>query len=228
MNWRATLWVILAAATLILIAVAPVSAGDKVTWYWEDADAGGFTYPGGHQFDKFMNTTEEPESDIGNTVTLGEGESVWWYAHEAAECDLQFHAPPGTWKVTYWVTTNSVDEHSIYVRLYVVKANGDAILINKACNKIKPYHNPKRRTVDMHSGALDLNQGDRLAVEIQWSDGADDGDTLTVYYNSTSYDSQLVSPTNSPPYPVPEPSILTLIAVGLMLFVCISGFKRLN
>jgi hypothetical protein len=215
-------------ATLILIAVAPVvSAGDKVTWYWKDTNASGFTYPGGHQFDKFMNTTEAPESDTDNTVTLGKGESVWWYAHEAAECDLQFHT--GEWSAIYWVKTNSDGGHRINVRLYVVKADGSANLINEKWKMISFHDSPKKKTCSIPTnGPLDLNQGDRLAVEIQWSSNADADDTLTVYYNSTSYDSRLVSPPKSPPYPVPEPSILTLISVGLILFICISGFKRLN
>lgn len=101
---------ILVLGMLVLASVHVASATGEVTWYWKDVD-----YSNGHDFDKFMNTTEVPQTSTSNIVTLGSGERAWWYADEAAQCNLTF--PAGDWIATYWVQAmNPVDKIRGYIQ----------------------------------------------------------------------------------------------------------------
>lgn len=226
MNGRATLWVILAAVMLILIAVAPVvSADGEITWYWKDADAGGFTYPG-HQFDKFMNKSAEPTGNEDVSISIDPGEEVWWYADQPAQCDLEF--PPGDWRVHYSVEAEEdPGKKTMTVGVYILRSDGTTDMLGQQTRPISKSNglvNWSSTITTSQTTALSID--DRMAVKFRWSNGAKEA--LTIHYESKFCPSRLVSPPNSPPYPVPEPSILTLISVGLILFICISGFKRRN
>ena len=227
MNGRAMLWVTLAAAMLILIVVAPVvSAGDKVTWYWKDTNASGFTYPGGHQFDKFMNKSAEPTGDEDVFISIDPNGEVWWYADQPAQCDLEF--PPGDWRVHYSVEAEEdPGKKTMTVGVYILRNDGTTDKLGTRTRPIGKSDGLRRWSSTIKtSKTTSLSVGDRMAVRFRWVNGAKEA--LTIHYDSESYPSKLVSPPYSPPYPVPEPSILTLISIGLILFVCISGFKRLN
>lgn len=211
-------WVILVLVMLgicMIASIAEAEHGKGVTWYFKDVD-----YPdNGHVYDKFMNRTEEPTGATDYTVTLGPGKSAWWYANEAAECDLTFHT--GAWKATYWAQTNSNNPHRIYVRLYVVKEDGTPNLISKKWNTLKSCETPTKKERPLPTDSpTSVNRGERIALEIQWSSSADPGDTLTIYYNSTSYKSRLASTSNN--YPIPEFPTLALplaIVLGIVFFL---------
>jgi len=214
-RWAILVLVLLGICTITTIA----EAGTEVTWYFKDTNVSGFSHPSGHIFDKFMNRTEVPTGTANYTVTLGPGERAWWYANEAAECDLTFHT--GEWKATYWANTNSNNAHRIYVRLYVVKEDGTPNLISEKWNTLKYHDSPKKKERPLPTNSsTHVNKGERIALEIQWSPSADSGDTLTIYYNSTSYKSKLISPPDH--HPIPEFPTLALplaIVLGIVFFL---------
>jgi len=260
-------YTVIAALLILLAGVSCASASsakshNSVTWYLTGVDASGFNFPSGHGYDKIMSQSE-PE-DCDGSVTLGKGESVWWYSEQAARTDLVF--PSGEWKIIYWVETNSVNKPRVYLRLYVLKPDGSAEQIAEvedSIGKPKKYESKKyngdNKIIEKEwelevDDAVLLKTGDRLALEIQFSGNAEDGDYLKIYYHKppepeeqgdnggmhamssrmggmkgdrhggdgddkggcrTKDHSRLVSPSNSPPYPVPELSSLALVAAGL-------------
>jgi len=207
-------WMIVMVLILVSATAQMVSADCEVTWYWSDTDAT-FSHPTdtNYKFHKLMDK-DEPTGTTDYTVSLNKGESAWWYTHEAAERDLTF--PAGNWKAIYWAETNSDNEHRIYARLYVVKDDGSKTLIGERYNTLKHQSSPKRKErLISTSSPTNVNQGDRLAVQIEWSGNAESGEVLTVHYNN--YQSCLVSPPNSPPWPVPELPTVILFSTGLLI-----------
>ena len=213
-------------AVMLAVLVPVVSAEGEITWYWKDTDADGFGYPM-HQFDKFMDKSAEPTGNEDVSISIDHGEEVWWYANQSAQCDLEF--PPGDWKVHYSVETEHDNgKKSLAVGVYILRSDGTTDKLgqirNRQINKSDGLKNWSSTIKTPQNTCLSI--GDRMAVRFRWSDGAKGA--LTIHYDSESYPSKLVSPPNSPPYPVPEPSTLALLSIGLLLLVCIAGFKRLK
>ncbi|MGB2842894.1 MAG: hypothetical protein WBC40_10560 [Halobacteriota archaeon] len=225
MKGNRRLIVILVFGMLVLASVQVVGAAGEVIWYWKDVNVSGFSYPSGHQFDKFMNTSEAPQGDANYTVTLGKGERAWWYANYPAECNVTF--PKGKWTTTFWVNaTNSTDnEKVITVRVWGIYANGSDCWARHTSPKT---HNAgyiekieTKPSPDWPSYTVPV--GGRIAVEVLWYSEANG--SLVVYCNSITYNSSLTSPPNSPAYPVPELSTLFLFSTGL---ITLAGYVLLT
>ena len=210
-RWTMVLVLILVSATAQM-----VSADDgKVTWYWKDVGVT-FSHPTGlnYEFHKLMDK-DEPTGTTDYTVSLSKGESAWWYAHEPAECDLTF--PAGNWKVIYWAEASGDSGHRVYARLYVVHTDGTFTEIVEGYSNLGPSGTPVQKTRTLQSSSIDVNTGERIAVQIEWSSSADPGDVLTIHYNHPDYKSHLVSPPHSPVWPVPEPATIILVSAGLLI-----------
>lgn len=217
---------VLVLGMVVLASVQVVGAQGEVIWYWKDVDVSGFDYPAGHVFDKFMNTTELPQTATSNTITLEADERAWWYAHEAAQCDLTF--PSGDWTFYFWAETNSGDSERIYprvVKLYENGSSGGYITSASAYKSIKSADGIKEITYSVEGSLMSFQQGDRVAVEILASSGFEAGEWLKIYYNSTSHNSTLTSPSSSPAWPVPELSTLLLLSIGL---ITLAGYVLLT
>ena len=218
---------VLALAMVVLASVQVVGAAGGVTWYWKDVNASGFSYPSGHVFDKFMNTTEAPQTSTSNTVTLDKGERAWWYAHEAAQCNLTF--PAGGWGVTFWINaTNSTDNgRKVTIRLQGINSTGYQISgttgYKGGLYTISNATNIEKIEKTLSCDPVDMLEGDRIALEVLWYSMANG--SLIVFYNSTSHNSSLISPSNSPVYPVPELSTLILFSTGL---IALAGYVLLT
>ena len=209
--------VLLGICTITTIAEAK-SGTANVTWYFKDTNVSGFSHPSGHIFDKFMNSTEVPTGTADYTVTLGPGERAWWYANEAAECDLTI--PCGEWTFHFWAETNSNDSERIYPRVVKVYENGsiDYITSKRRYQGIKSAEGIKEINYNVSGSQTSFKQGDRIAVEILFS--ADEGEWLKIFYNSTTYKSKLISPQDH--YPIPEFPTLALplaIVLGIVFFL---------
>ena len=216
---------------LVSATVQMVSAAGEVTWYWKDADVSGFTLPSsGHQSDKFMNTSEAPQGDTSYTVTLGKGERAWWYVNYPAECNLTF--PDGNWKVIFWVNaTNSTDnEATITIRLQGINSTGYQISgttgYKGGTYTIKNATNIEKIEKTLSADSINMSEGDRIAVEVLWFGSANG--TLLVYYNSTTCNSTLTSPPNSPVWPVPELPTIILFSAGLLILAGYAYMDRRN
>jgi len=214
---------ILITILLLLLAgtveATSTQSRDSVTWYFTDRNATEYGYLSEHS--KFMSQSAPAGSYC--TITLQEGESVWWFADGAAGTDMVF--PHGDWKVVYWVKTNHKDKHkpdkyederklkyAVYVRLYVLKEDGRTELIKEKKNTLGHASGVTKKKCSLRTDPIILEKGDRLAVEIQSDEGV-----VTLYYNSESYPSRVTSPPHSPPYPVPELSTTILLCAGLVL-----------
>jgi len=211
---------ILGMLVLAMASVQVVGAIGEVIWYWKDTNVSGFTLPSeDHLFDKFMNTSEAPEENINYTVTVGRNESVWWYANYPAECNLTFPAGDENkpWVVSYWAQAfGDAGGHPIYARLYVIHSNGSATMVDERYNTLAPASGLTKKERELYPGAIDVDAEERIAIQIEWYKTAGEGDALKIYYNSTTYNSTLTSPPDSPAYPVPELSTLILFSTGLL------------
>ena len=193
--------------------VQVVGAADKVIWYWKNEI---FTDPPmTHTTDKIMDQYN-PTGTTHNIITLGPDEEGWWYAENAAQCDLSF--PPGDWIITCWIETNSPDDEKATVYIYNITIAGEKRQIDGSRGKYLDsadgiYELSKTFTTD---SVTSLYEGDRIAVRVTFSSAAEPGEWLKIYYNSASHDSSLISPSNSPVYPVPELSTLILFSTGLL------------
>ena len=215
---------ILVLVMVVLVMVQVVGAAGEVTWYWKDTNAA-FSHPtaANYKFHKLMDKTE-PTGTTDYTVTLGPSESAWWYTDEAAECDLTF--PAGKWAVRYWAEASGDDgKHPVYARLYVVHTDGSATKIIEKYSWLAPEDGLVEKTRTLSPSSIDVNTGERLAIQIEWYHTADLGDTLTIHYNHNDYKSRLISPSSSPVCPVPELSTLVLLSIGL---ITLAGYVLLT
>jgi hypothetical protein len=172
-----------------------------------------------------VNATHGGEHDGGKK------RFCYWYADEIAQNVLTFGDE--SWNFTFWAKVKG--SVRIYPRVCKVEDDSNTVYLTNN-NQYKGITSGNgidvikiEKTVDSIAGesARQFNVGDRLAIEILVS-GIGEGEWVEIYYNSSGHPSRVTYPHDTPPYPVPEPSILTLISVGLILFICISGFKRLN
>ena len=188
-----------------------VNAEGEITWNWHDTNASGFSYPSGHHTDKIMDNIQ---GTTQYSITLNSGERAWWYTNDTAEGDISF--PSGDWTFHFWAETNSSDSDRIYPRVIRLSANNTfkPATSTSAYKTIKEVNGIKEIQYSItNNDTVSFLAGDRLAVEVLFS--ADDGDTLTIYFNSTTYPSSLTSPSNSPTYPTPEIPTIVLLSAGL-------------
>jgi len=175
-------------------------AEGEVTWYWKDRVASGFSFPV-HKSDELMDKIA-PQGGTDSSVTLSPGERGWWYADKAVEESLTF--PVGDWTMTFWAETNSPNDERMYSRVVKVFENGtvEYMTSTSVYENIESSDGIKEITETVTAaGATNLQQGDRIAIEILLSSGAEVGEWLKVYYSSTSHNSRLISPPSSPHYP---------------------------
>jgi hypothetical protein len=216
---------------MLLLALTPIMNAQNnnliVTWWWKDMDAT-FSHliDPNYKFHKLMDKTE-PTGTAEYAVTLGPGESAWWYTDEAAECDLTF--PAGKWVARYWAeASGDQGSHRVYARLYVVHTDGGITMITQEYSLVAPEDGLVEKIRDLETNSIDVNPGERIAIQIEWYRTADPGDTLTIHYNYEDYKSRLVSPSTSPPWPVPELPTLILFSVGLVGLASLVAFRRLR
>ena len=207
-------WMIVLVLILVSATAQMVSADGEVTWYWKNET---FSTPlPGHTSDKIMDQYN-PIGTTDDIVTLGPNGEGWWYAENAAQCDLSF--PSGNWNLVCWIETNSSDKKQVSVYIYNITTMGEKKQIDgrkaKYLNSTDGiYKLSKTFTTD---SVTSLHKGDRIAIRVTFSSAAEAGDWLKIYYNSTTYSSSLTSPPNSPPWPVPELPTLALFSVGLLI-----------
>jgi len=212
-------WMIVLVLTLVSATAQMVSADGEVTWYWKNVNVSGFSYPttSTHTSDKFMNTSEAPQGDTSYTVTLGAGERAWWYTKYPAEYDVPF--PQGKWTTTFWVNaTNLTDnEKTITVKVHGIYANGSDCWVRYTSPKTSNAGSIEKIETKPSSNwpSYTVPEGGRIAAEVLWYSNANG--SLIIYYGSTTYNSSLTSPPDSPVYPVPELPTLTLFSVGLLI-----------
>ena len=221
MDTNRRLPVILIAGLLVLTMVQMAGAAGEVTWYWKNDI---FTDPPTtHTSDKIMG----PYSPTGATddiVTLCPGERAWWYAGNAAQCDLTF--PEGNWVFHFWIETNSADLERVYPRVVRVhNSNSEYVTSSSSYKGIKSDEGVKEITYAVSGDLTNFQQEDRVAVELLFSASAEAGEWLKIHYNSSAHNSALTSPPSSPAYPVPESSVLILFLTGLIALV---GYVALN
>ena len=220
--------IILALMLVSAAAVQMVSAAGEVTWHWKDANVSGFAPPSGHESDKFMNTSEAPEGDVNYTVTLGAGDRAWWYTKYPAECDVTF--PQGKWTTTFWVNaTNSTDDEKVItVRVRGIYANGSDCWVRYTSPKTHNAGSIEKIETKPSSDwpSYTVPEGGRIAVEVLWYGSA--SGPLIIYYNSTTYNSTLTSPPNSPVWPVPELPTLVLFSAGLLILAGYAYMDKRN
>jgi hypothetical protein len=210
MNLKPALHVV--AIVVILMAAVQFTAVEALgeqTWYLTPTSYTGTPADDGtdHHANKIMSKTQTSDDHVAFTST----ETMWWYADNAAECDLTFGA--GSWSLHLYHDT--MDDESgevgetITADIYKVKADGTATRIATGSNTTV---SGQTETIFTCSplGNQDFITGDRLAVRISWSST----DTLWIYYSSAK-PSTLKSPSSDPGYPIPEPSTLVLFATGL-------------
>ena len=137
---------------------------DKINSFSHPTDAN-------YKFHKLMDKTE-PTGTTDYTVTLGPGESAWWNTEEAAECDLTF--PAGKWVARYWAeASGGSGSHRVYARLYVVHVDGSATVIIEKYSLLAPKDGLVEKTRDLELDSIDVNTGERLAIQIEWYHTAD-------------------------------------------------------
>lgn len=213
--------VILIAGLLVLTLVQMAGAAGEVTWYWKNDI---FTDPPTtHTSDKIIDQYS-PSGATDDIVTLGPGERAWWFAENAAQCDLTF--PEGNWVFHFWIETNSADLERVYPRVVRVhNSNSEYVTSSRSYKGIKSDEGVKEITYGVSGDLTNFQQEDRVAVELLFSASAEAGEWLKIYYNSSAHNSALTSPPSSPAYPVPESSVLILFLTGLIALV---GYVALN
>lgn len=213
--------VILISGILVLAMAQMAGAAGEVSWYWKNdifSDP-----PTAHTSDKIMDQYSPPGA-TDDIVTLGPEERAWWYAENAAQCDLTF--PEGDWVFHFWIETNSADSERVYPRVVRVhNSNSEFVTSSSSSKGIKSDEGVKEITYSVSGDLTNFQQEDRVAVELLFSGGAEAGEWLKIYYNSSVHNSALTSPLSSPAYPVPEPSVLILFLTGLIALV---GYVALN
>ncbi|MBO8183024.1 MAG: hypothetical protein H0Z28_09570 [Archaeoglobus sp.] len=185
-----------------------VASAESIKWHFTDSDAGN------NLNGKLMTVNQ----GSGGTIVLHKGESAWWFSEPAKDDKVYY----GKWKVVYHAETNSESSHRIYVRLYKVKA-GVPYLISEKYNKLKKSNGLTMKNRDLGEYYIPLNQSERIAVEIQWSNSAESGENLTLYFNQ-NYESYLQLDLESPNPPVPELSTAALVICGILVLVLLITF----
>jgi hypothetical protein len=213
--------VILIAGLLVLTLVQMAGAAGEVTWYWKNDI---FTDPPTTHTSDMIMDMYSPTGATDDIVTLGPGERAWWYAENAAQCDLTF--PEGNWVFHFWIATNSADSERVYPRVVRVhNSNSEYVTSSSSYNLIKSDEGVKEITYGVSGDLTNFQQEDRVAVELLFSASAEAGEWLKIYYNYSAHNSTLTSPPSSPAYPVPESSVLILFLTGLIALV---GYVALN
>ena len=198
---------------LVSATVQMVSATGEVTWHLKNETFS--TPPTTHASDKIMDQYN-PTGSTHNIITLGPDGEGWWYAESAAQCDLSF--PLGDWIVTCWIETNSSDDEYIGVYIYNITNTGDPLLIKYGGKNLDSSDGIYKLSKTFEAvPATNIYEGDRIAVRVTFSGTADAGEWLKIYYNSTTYNSTLTSPPNSPAWPVPELPTLIFVSAGLLI-----------
>jgi hypothetical protein len=214
--------VVVIVVLTIMLFVSVVGATGEVTWYWKSETFA--NPPATHASDKTMDQYS-PTGTTDNIVTLDPDEEAWWYVENAAQCDLSF--PLGNWIITCWIETNSPDNERVTIYVYNITNAGEEKQIDgsryKGLSSAEGvYKLSKTFTTD---SAINIYEGDRIAVRVTFSSAAEAGEWLKIHYNSISYDSSLTSPPNSPVCPVPELSTLILLSIGL---ITLTGYVLLT
>ena len=181
---------ILVLVMVVLVMVQVVGAAGEVTWWWKSGEN--------------MNQMK-PTKTTSDMITLTPGDTASWYAENATQVDLTF--PAGEWTVVLYAYTygNAV---STTVTVWN-KRTGETI-----CQDTLDINVPAGTRVDvsMTAGPASFSVDDKVAVSVK----ANSGGNLKLYYNAIGKPARLVSPPNSPAYPVLELSTLVLFSTGLL------------
>ena len=165
----------------------------------DDVNVPGF---GGKLMEKRMGSNEV-------TLTLGANKNIKWFSQPMKQ-DVLFSA--GKWKVNYWAY--SKEKRWVYVRLYKWSSSG-LILLASGHNVLYP-NEIRYKTLDFDLDSLALKRGERICVEINWSQNA--GSKLELYYNSVTHPSGLKTPDYTTFNQIPEFSPQALVvAVALII-----------
>ena len=182
----------------VLSSVQKIDAESSQTWYLTDNNFSGTPANDGltHIVDKVMSKTAPEGLDKSILICQGNIKSSWWYAENAAQTNLSFGENDWTVHVHYG-SGDGGSTLGIYIckvngASYTVLANGSTILgISAGSTSITCSDNSE---TDQN-----FNADDRLAVRfIYWYPPPG----RSLYYNSTSYDSKVTSPSSDPDYPL--------------------------
>ena len=242
MNGRAMLWVILAAVILaVFVPVVSAEFADHVVISEVQIKQ--------DEFVELYNPTDDAIDMTGWYWCYFSPGQDW---NESNRCK---EFPDGTTVIHthgyYLIGLHGYDILKSDWQPYDSKRLGD----NKGSVAIFPW-DPREKTVDeaktmcidavgwkqndqaddpiVHEGAPTSNpDAGKSMVRKTDATGVDPlyGNAWDTDNNSDDFVLQVPNPQNSSGIslpPLPEPSVLTLISVGLILFICISGFKRLN
>ncbi|MDY6833625.1 MAG: hypothetical protein SVY53_02345 [Chloroflexota bacterium] len=225
MRQMATALIVILLVLITQVALIPTASAmvaGEVAWYLSDTQATGFHHPGAHAYDKIMN--KDTEGTEEHMLTLDAEHKAWWYTNGAPSNVVEFN---GDWNITCWVKALSEDDKGkrVYTKLKVIDSSGIEIFSKQGYTQItNPGDIQLIEKTLSPSGTLSVPSGGRIAIEIGWVSTAA-GD-LEVYYGSSTHNSRLTCPPNSPVYPAPELPTIIYMSIGLGGIASIAILKR--
>jgi Tfp pilus assembly protein PilV len=213
---------------LVCVQVQVVSANpDSQSWHLLSTDYTGMKANNEpHYKDIFMNKTGNAE---GQSAYFNSSKEVWWYAENAAECDLSFgnndwtayiyHGPVhGTAGASVKFFTdvykvNDTNGNTIHL------AGGNTTIADGTASGVTVIN-----CADDGNTEQSFTSNDRLAFRINHNSSENN----RIYYYNYSENgkfSNLTSPSSDPGYPVPELSTLILLSTGL---IALAGYVLLT
>jgi len=200
-----------------------LSVSNQQTWHFTNDTTTGPTWSA--TYNRNMTKGVEGGED---KVTLANGERVWFYADQLADCNVSF--PAGVWNVSYWVNaTNLTDSgETITTRIHGINSTGFRLSSatgyksGSATVQTPGSLEEVTESLDVDAPGFTIPEGGRFAIEVLWASGA--AGNLEIYCNPVGVDtSHVTSPTSDPGYPIPELPTILLFGVGLLV---ITGYVR--
>jgi len=129
--------------------------------------------------------------------------------------------------VTCWIKALSDNDAGkrVYTRLKVIDSRGEETFSKPGYTLIASpgYVQLIDKTLSP-SDTVIVPSGGRIALEVYWASTTEGN--LEVYYGSSTHNSRLTSPPNSPVYPAPELPTIVLLSIGVAGAASISVLKR--
>lgn len=152
-----------------------LSVPNQQTWYFTNKEASAHIYEGSPtiEYQRIMTKGAEGGND---KITLANGERVWLYADQVAQCDVGF--PAGNWNVVYWVNaTNSTDSSKkVYTRLHGINSTGfrlsSATGYEGGTYNVQTPGSLEEVTESLDAPSFTIPEGGRFAIEVLWQSTA--------------------------------------------------------
>ena len=180
-----------------------------------------------HHYDLFMDKTGETSETPWSTY-FNSPKTVWWYAENAAECNLGFGEKNWMAHIAHGGISEEVGSQTLYVDVYKVKTDSNIVHLaggTQLFNGGDTAGTWNIICVDDGDTTQDFTTGERLAFRVKHDYSGIKQIRIYYYKDMDNKRSRLESPSTDPGYPVPELSTLILLSIGL---IALTGYVLLT